>query len=316
MSVFVGKRTDLIRTAIRILRGLGLTAAGAMSFFFKGAVTSSPVKTRRQEAEYICHSLDVSHFSDSSFECFSTNPLTGSVCACRRSPRLLANGYYVITEDSFTTDDEGNVTLTPSHTSVSYKENLVRIFRRKRRAKRSLVSLLSDVSQSCQSWLEESVFRRSVPITPFKSSSWEEVDDSYETNTPISFTYDPTDPVYSPDKVPQTQLEEEEPPCESCSAHEQFSQSVSGLLDVPPPSMCQLNSYSSSSKTSETVLMKVLLLILTLCLCIAISSGWLLGSVSTAVAFMVLLSSICMSKPGTTVRWRRAKTEDITSRNE
>ncbi|KAK7163499.1 hypothetical protein R3I93_007527 [Phoxinus phoxinus] len=291
-----------------------------MALFFKGAVTSSPIKTRRQEAEHICHSLDVSHFSDSSYECFSTNPLTGSVCACRRSPRLLANGYYVLTEDSFSTDDEGNVTLTPSHTSVSYKENLVRIFRRRRRAKRSLASLLSDMSQSCQSWLEGSVFRRSDPITPIQSSSWEEeLDHSYEKDTPISFTYDPTDPVSSSDKVPpQTQLEEEEEPlCESCSAHEQFSQSVSGLLEVPPPSVCHLNSYSSSSKTSsETVLRKVLLLILTLCLCIAISNGWLLGSVSAAVAFMVLLSSICMSKPGSAVCWRRAKTEDITSRNE
>lgn len=75
---------------------------------------------------FLSFSLDVSHISDSSFECFSTNPLTGSVCVCRRSPRLLASGYYVLTEDSFTTDDEGNVTLTPSHTSVSYKENLVR----------------------------------------------------------------------------------------------------------------------------------------------------------------------------------------------
>lgn len=288
-----------------------------MAFFFKGAVTSSPVKTRRQEAEYICHSLDSSHFSDSSFECFSTNPLTGSVCACRRSPRLLANGYYVLTEDSFNTDDEGNVTLTPSHTSVSYKENLVRIFRRKRRAKRSLASLLSDMSQSCQSWLEGSVFRRSEPITPIQSS-WEEFDHSYEKETPISFTYDPIDPVSSSDKLPpQTQLEEEEPQCDSCSAHEHFSQSVSGLLDVPPPPVCHLNSYGSSSKTSsENVLMKVLLLILTLCLCIAISSGWLLGGVSAAVAFVVLLSSICVSKPGSSVRWTRAKTEDITSRNE
>uniref|UniRef100_A0A8C1V791 Si:ch211-235o23.1 n=1 Tax=Cyprinus carpio TaxID=7962 RepID=A0A8C1V791_CYPCA len=288
-----------------------------MSFFFKGAVTSSPVKTRRQEAEYICHSLDVSHISDSSFECFSTNPLTGSVCVCRRSPRLLASGYYVLTEDSFTTDDEGNVTLTPSHTSVSYKENLVRIFRRKHRARKSPASLLNDVNQPCHSWLEEGVFRRSDPIVPLRSSPWEELDNSYETNTSVSFTYVPTDLVSSPDKMPpQTQLEEEEPPCESCSAHEQSNQSVSGLLDVPPPSMCHLNSYSSSSKTSETVLLKVLLLILTLCLCIAISSGWLLGGVSAAVAFMVLLSSICMSKPGAAVRWSRAKTEDITSRNE
>ncbi|XP_067308626.1 transmembrane protein 71 [Pseudorasbora parva] len=291
-----------------------------MAFFFKGAVTSSPIKTRRQEAEHFCHSLDVSHFSDSSYECFSTNPLTGSVCACRRSPRLLANGYYVLTEDSFSTDDEGNVTLTPSHTSVSYKENLIRIFRRRRRAKRSLASLLSDMSQSCQSWLEGSVFRRSDPITPIHSSSWDELDQSFEKDTPISFTYDPIDPVSSSDKVPpQTQLEEEEePPCESCSTHEQFSQSVSGLLDVPPPSVCHLNCYSSSStsKTSETVLRKVLLLILTLCLCVAISSGRLLGGVSAAVAFMVLISSICMSKPGSAVRWRRAKTEDITSKNE
>lgn len=213
---------------------------------------------------FLFFSLDLSHFSDSSFECFSTNPLTGSVCACRRSPRLLANGYYVLTEDSFSTDDEGNVTLTPSHTSISYKENLVRwvycsawvfcacvcsdlprkclkcdaircpdmsavnfafnqkygtywfclikqlfknntllyinvtltcvcmccrIFRRRRKARRSLASLLSDVSQSCQSWLEASVFRRSDPVTPLQSSSWMELDNTFEKDEPISFTY-------------------------------------------------------------------------------------------------------------------------------
>lgn len=65
------------------------------------------------------------------------------------------------------------------------------------------------------------------------------------------FVYvDPTDHVPSPDKVaPQTLLEEEEPQTESFSAHEQCSQSVSGLLDVPPPSMCHHKSYSSSRKT-------------------------------------------------------------------
>ncbi|XP_051552797.1 transmembrane protein 71-like isoform X1 [Myxocyprinus asiaticus] len=290
-----------------------------MALFFRGAVTSSPIKTRSLASEHICHSLDISHFSDSSFECFSTNPLTGSVCACRRSPRLLANGYYVLTEDSFSTDEEGNITLTPSQTSISYKENLVRIFRRRRRAKRSLASLLGDMSQSCQSWLEGSVFRKSDPITPLQSSSWEveELDHNYEKDTPMSFTYDPTDSVSSPDKVaPQTQLEEEEPQSDTCPAHEQFSQSVSGLLDVPPPSMCHLNSYSLSSKrSSDTVLLRVLLLTLTLCLCIAISSRWLLGGVSVAVAFFVLLYSLCVSKSGR-VSWRRAKTEDITSKNE
>ncbi|XP_055059214.1 transmembrane protein 71 [Misgurnus anguillicaudatus] len=286
--------------------------------FFRGAVTSSPIKKKSLEPEHVCQSLDLSHFSDSSYECFSTNPLTGSLCACRRSPRLLANGYYLLTEDSFSTDDEGNITLTPSHTSVSYKENLVRIFRRRRRARRSLASLLSDVSQSCQSWLEASVFRRSDPVTPLQSSSWMDLDHTCEQDAPISFTYDTTEHVSSPDKeTPQTLLEEEGPQTESCSPHDQCSQSVSGLLDVPPPSIYQHNSYSSSTKTSsDTFLLKVLLFILILCLCIAISSRWLLGGVSAAVAFFVLLSSLCVSKPGTAIHWRRAKTEDITSRNE
>ncbi|XP_006830907.1 PREDICTED: transmembrane protein 71 [Chrysochloris asiatica] len=62
---------------------------------------------------------------DSSFECCSTDPLTGSHFTCRRSPRLLTNGYYIWTEDSFLCDKDGNVTLSPSQTSVIYKENLV-----------------------------------------------------------------------------------------------------------------------------------------------------------------------------------------------
>ncbi|TRY66307.1 hypothetical protein DNTS_024306 [Danionella cerebrum] len=282
-----------------------------MAFFFKGAVTSSPIKTRRQEAELISNGLDASHLSDSSYECYSTNPLTGSVCACRRSPRLLGNGYYILTEDSFTSDDEGNVTLTPSHTSVSYKENLVRIFRRKRRAKRSLSSLFNDMTQSCQSWLEGSVFKRPDPITPLQSAPWDEPDHSYEKETPISFTYDPTEPVCSSDKAPpQTQLEEEEPQCMSCSHHEQFSQSTRGFLDVPPPSVGHLDGYCSSRKeNSESVHLRFLLLILIIGLCVAISSGWLLGGVSAAVAFVILLSSLCLSKRGSSILRRRAKTE-------
>ncbi|XP_005354597.1 transmembrane protein 71 isoform X2 [Microtus ochrogaster] len=63
---------------------------------------------------------------ESSFECCSIDPLTGSHYACRRSPRLLTNGYYIWTEDSFLCDADGHITLNPSHTSVMYKENLVR----------------------------------------------------------------------------------------------------------------------------------------------------------------------------------------------
>nr|XP_015097899.1 transmembrane protein 71 isoform X2 [Vicugna pacos] len=62
---------------------------------------------------------------DSSFECCSTDPLTGSHFTCRRSPRLLTNGYYIWTEDSFLCEKDGHVTLSPSQASVLYKENLV-----------------------------------------------------------------------------------------------------------------------------------------------------------------------------------------------
>ncbi|NWZ22825.1 TMM71 protein, partial [Asarcornis scutulata] len=85
----------------------------------------------------------------------STDPLRGSLFTCRRSPRLLSNGYYVLTEDSFLSDEEGNITLTPSQTSVTYKENLVRIFRRRKKIRRSLASLFSLSASS--SWLSSTV---------------------------------------------------------------------------------------------------------------------------------------------------------------
>ncbi|NXL78870.1 TMM71 protein, partial [Leptocoma aspasia] len=91
---------------------------------------------------------------DPAYEC-STNPLTGSLPTCRRSPRLLSNGYYVLTEDSFLSDEEGNITLTPSHTSVTYKENLVRVFRRRKKIRRSLDSLFNLSASS--SWLSSTI---------------------------------------------------------------------------------------------------------------------------------------------------------------
>nr|XP_048313180.1 transmembrane protein 71 isoform X3 [Myodes glareolus] len=93
---------------------------------------------------------------DSSFECCSVDPLTGSHYVCRRSPRLLTNGYYIWTEDSFLCDPDGHITLNPSHTSVMYKENLVRIFRKKKRTHRSLSSLLD--LRASKSWLHGSIF--------------------------------------------------------------------------------------------------------------------------------------------------------------
>ncbi|KAM9095165.1 transmembrane protein 71 isoform 2-T4 [Sarcophilus harrisii] len=101
---------------------------------------------------YACTFLD----GDSPLECCSTNPLTGSHFICRRSPRLLTNGYYILTEDSFLSDEDGNITLSPTQTSVVYKENSVRIFRKKKKIRRSL-SELFNLSAS-KPWLHQGVF--------------------------------------------------------------------------------------------------------------------------------------------------------------
>ncbi|XP_045254651.2 transmembrane protein 71 isoform X6 [Macaca fascicularis] len=93
---------------------------------------------------------------DHSFECSSVDPLTGSHYICRRSPRLLTNGYYIWNEDSFLCDKDGNITLNPSQTSVMYKENLVRIFRKKKRIRHPFSSLFN--LSTSKSWLRGSIF--------------------------------------------------------------------------------------------------------------------------------------------------------------
>ncbi|XP_068789443.1 dynein axonemal assembly factor 11 [Struthio camelus] len=100
---------------------------------------------------YACALLD----DETAGERCSINPLTGSPFTYRRSPRLLSNGYYILTEDSFLSDEEGKVTLTPSQTSVTYKENLVRIFRRRKKIRRSLASLFN--LSASNSWLGSAV---------------------------------------------------------------------------------------------------------------------------------------------------------------
>lgn len=75
---------------------------------------------------YVSYSLDLSLLSpDSSYVCYPSVD-GGDPCSCRRSPRLLTNGYYTVTEDSFSWDEDGNVSLAPCKTKVSYKENMVR----------------------------------------------------------------------------------------------------------------------------------------------------------------------------------------------
>ncbi|KFQ56475.1 Transmembrane protein 71, partial [Nestor notabilis] len=123
-------------------------------------VASTPRTSSRAFNEEHRHSLSQRVFpshacafsdDDPAYECCSTNTPPGSLSICRHSPRLLSNGYYILTEDSFLSDEEGNITLTPSQTSVMYKENLVRVFRRRKKIRRSLTSLFSlDASTS---WL-------------------------------------------------------------------------------------------------------------------------------------------------------------------
>ncbi|KAK1878674.1 Transmembrane protein 71 [Dissostichus eleginoides] len=259
-----------------------------MSLFFSGAVTSSPIKRRLRG--HSCQSLDVSLLSpDSSYVCYSS--LDGDPSSCRRSPRLLTNGYYSVTEDSFSWDEKGNVSLTPCKTSVSYKENLVRVFRRRRRPRGSLARLLSDVTESCQSWLDEKVFRG---------------------------VFDHTEIPPPPDKValPPKILIQEEICSEICQS--KFTQSLGGLSEVPPPSPFYTNSCCPASAEHTGLTMKALLLfIFTLFLFTALYSGCLLWSATvTSTVFLMITSFMLLTKSGPLGEWRRAKTEDITSRNE
>ncbi|KAM6919179.1 transmembrane protein 71 [Xenentodon cancila] len=317
-----------------------------MALFFSGAVTSSPIK-RRLRSSHNCQSLDLSLLSpDSSYVCYSRAD-GGSPCCYRRSPRLLTNGYYAVTEDSFSWDEDGNVSLTPCKTSVSYKENLVRVFRRRRRPRSSLVRLLSDVTESCQSWLDEKVFRgvfRTGQIRDkdqdqdldldgdldwmrrsqeggslLDGSLWSGLN-STELDPSRSFMYDATEVPPPPDKeAPPLKLIQEEICSEICQSKEQFTQTLSGLSEVPPPSPFYASSCCCQASREPTGLtMKaLLLLIFTVFIFTALYSAcaWRSAAV-TATVFVATAAFMLLTKSGPMGGWRRAKTEDITSRNE
>uniref|UniRef100_A0A3Q3WCB7 Uncharacterized protein n=1 Tax=Mola mola TaxID=94237 RepID=A0A3Q3WCB7_MOLML len=226
-----------------------------------------------------CQSRDLSLLSpDSSYVCYPSAD-GGDPCCCRRSPRLLTNGYYSVTDDSFSWDDDGNVSLTPCKTSVSYKENLVRIFRRRRRPRGSLAHLLSDVTESCQSWLDDKVFRG---VFRLRSS---ELDDG--------FTYDHIEILPPPDKVtlpPKLVIQEEI--CSEIyqSKEEGFTQLEGGLFEVPPPSPVYASScccQTSPERAGEPPLP----------LCLGFVNFWF---------FQVNFTFVFSGPMG---EWRRAKTE-------
>ncbi|XP_017351716.1 transmembrane protein 71 isoform X2 [Ictalurus punctatus] len=278
-----------------------------MDIFFRGTTTSSPIKTRNTQGRQPSYSFDPSFLSDTSYECFSTNPETGLVHVCRRSPRLLANGYYVLTEDSVVTNDQGNLTLTPTQTTISYKENLARIFHRRRKGRRSFATLLNDVSQSL---LTGSIFGRDGRLPSTELSSCLDISNSNERDTSVYFTYDPTEMVLLKDK--ETLLPEVESLSEDCSTPVLPAQSLYCLIDVTPQSKCYC---TPTNPPSDAVFRKAFLVLFTLCLCANMLSRYVCGGIAVAVAFLYLISSVCGSKSGT-ARTIWTKTEDITSRNK
>ncbi|XP_028329440.1 transmembrane protein 71 [Gouania willdenowi] len=314
-----------------------------MALFFSGATTSSPIK-RRLRSNHGCQSLDTSLLSpDSSYMCYTASE-SGDPCCCRRSPRLLTNGYYAVADDSFSWDHDGNVSLSPCKTKVSYKENLVRVFRRRRRPRSSLVGLLSDVTESCQSWLDEKVFggvfgtaqrhkqdqdqdqdedldqSRDMDMNWKRSSavldetSWNPMN-STELEDSRTFTYDPTDFPHPADKM----LLQEEITSDLCPSQQQFSQSEGGLSEVPPLSPSYTNSCCCQASHEHTgwTMKAVLLLTFIVFILTAVYSGCLWWSATAAsTVFGTIATLMLLTKSGPMGDWRKAKTEDITSGNE
>nr|XP_057924789.1 transmembrane protein 71 [Doryrhamphus excisus]XP_057924790.1 transmembrane protein 71 [Doryrhamphus excisus] len=325
-----------------------------MSLFFSGAVTSSPIKKRlRSSSAY--QSLDVSLLSpDSSYMCYSSAERGGhSCCCCRRSPRLLTNGYYAVTDDSFLWDDHGNVSLTPCAANVSYKENIHRVFKRRRKPRSSLARLLSGVSETCQTWLDDNVFRgvfgtgQSQDLDLDRDQQerdqdqvWEPIGDwarkegftkleKPNQSGPVHpepddgcscFTYDPTEAPPPSDKVDRLpkQIIQEEICSEICQSKECFTQSIGGLSEVPPPLAFYTNGclQPAPERTAIKTLIVLMLAILVLWSCLLWCAGVKAAMTAAAMVCMLLLACMFIRRSGPMGGWRHAKTEDITSRNE
>ncbi|XP_028646732.1 transmembrane protein 71 [Erpetoichthys calabaricus] len=266
-----------------------------MAAFFSTVATSSPLKMKEHsEDQPLNRSLPL--LSDEcSYECYSVNPLTGSPCMCRRSPRLLSNGYYILTEDSFVYDDEGNVSLTPSKINVSYKENLVRIFRRRRRVRRSLASFFN-LSSPSESWLNSSVFSTLDP--PAAESSWLEGNSDLDNGCGFFCENSSAHSQSHTPWFPTAQTSEYE--SEACYSKEQFSHLTKSLLDLQPPSqLLSQPSYSATSpKHIDFAFIRIFyFIVLAICICIAVLSRLNSGAmIVVLLTFVLLFLSFLLTK--------------------
>ncbi|XP_049710095.1 transmembrane protein 71 isoform X1 [Elephas maximus indicus] len=253
-------------------------------------VASSPGLERERTGELTPTCIFPSFASDflngdSSFECCFIDPLTGSHFTCRRSPRLLTNGYYIWTEDSFLCDEDGNVTLSPSQTSVMYKENLVTIFRKKKRIRRSLSSLFN--LSTSKSWLRGSIFGDADPSS--SEDIWlEGLDTHHHNENGSGFDCSLTDDwaleepsAESMDTSPsrEASLSPREISCDSClqtqlTASEHFQNS----LDHPKTSLLQEVSFQA--------------ILLAACFIFSAWARWFLGGILASVFTCPLVITI------------------------
>ncbi|XP_072426227.1 transmembrane protein 71 [Chiloscyllium punctatum] len=217
------------------------------------------------------------------------NSLTGSPCMCRRSPRLLTNGYYDLSEESFM-DEEGNLTLTPSKINISYKENLVRIFRRKKKVRRSFASLFSIDSSS--SWLNSSLF--SGTECPLAESSWIDGGSDFDS----SFSNNQEGNSADSTTTGRSWLSEENLPLvdtEACTKESLLiNKSTGAFFELPfhsslHPTKCSLNNMSRGPDFMTVKNFFFHLIILVLSICVAVFARWFLGGVVAALLMTMLV---------------------------
>nr|XP_006123608.1 transmembrane protein 71 [Pelodiscus sinensis]XP_006123609.1 transmembrane protein 71 [Pelodiscus sinensis]XP_014429334.1 transmembrane protein 71 [Pelodiscus sinensis]XP_025040694.1 transmembrane protein 71 [Pelodiscus sinensis]XP_025040695.1 transmembrane protein 71 [Pelodiscus sinensis] len=246
--------------------------------------------------EHILPSYSYAFLSrDTSYECCSINPLTGSFFTCRRSPRLLTNGYYILTEDSFLSDDDGNVTLTPSQTSVTYKEKLVRIFRRRKKIRRSLTSLFR--LSASDSWLNSTVL--SNMDSPHVDETWNDGDSKLDVNQ----QYGNDDSEFSSECKTWMSRKQTSKADESSFPNEVvFTQPRKHFSDLSHCSQFTVDEYfheetlgHSRSNAVRNVIYQMIML--SMCLIISVCARWFLGGrFATLLVFLLLIILVYADK--------------------
>ncbi|XP_032867615.2 transmembrane protein 71 [Tyto alba] len=229
---------------------------------------------------YTCAFLD----GDPAYECCSTNPLRGLLSTCRRSPRLLSNGYYILTEDSFLSDEDGNITLTPSQTSVTYKENLVRVFRRRKKIRRSLARLLN--LGASRSWRNRSV------LSNMDSSH---VDDPWPNgcNNPEVSQSDIDDSDFSSEydsHVPQRQTPSSNG--DSLTKDDEFLQPKKPFCSSKSCSTVVRNANEETLSNAESRAVQNVLfqmVVLNTCLIISVCTRYILGGLPATLLLIILV---------------------------